>query len=103
MATKYQKLAQDVEDAIKVGIASSENVPDSGSCSSDYVAVFGVRWNDKIKTLIPSAYSRTWLGSKCIMISPPVGQASRRLACAEVMTDFLKKRGWDASTFYQMD
>jgi hypothetical protein len=99
----YEKLSKDIGDAIEAGKAAAEQIPDGGSCSADCVVLSGIRWSKKVEAIIPGAHSSKWFGRKCIKITPPVGMASKRLRCAEAMSDLLRARGWDATVFYQMD
>lgn len=99
MATDYEKLKLDYQAARDLAEKAIAGMKDEGTCNFDSVALFGVRKDVFGK----DAYATTWRGRKCFLITPPGGQAGTRTKAAGVMTDFLKARGWEVVTYYQMD
>lgn len=105
---KYAKLAKDLRDALEYGRTLAGD-DDGGTSNFDSPSIDLPRWN---KALVEEAAKEaglscsTWdvLGHKQYVFSVPgSGQGLMRTRTAEAMSWYLRRKGYAASVYYQMD
>lgn len=104
---KYEKLTEDLKKAAFVAKEFAYEIDDGGTCNFDSLMLVLFRY-DKEKTLeaIRKAGLRAFKDSfwKSYIISPPIpAQGDMRTIQAEKMAECMKKFGYDATVYYQMD
>lgn len=106
---KLEQLRNDLKEARKLALEGISEIKDSGSCNNDSVILYLPRFREeKFHELMNEVglcgYKTTWIGSICYRITPVgCGMANKRMKSMIIMVEHLKKCGWDASCFYQMD
>lgn len=100
-----EKFARDLRSSLEEAEVVAKDIPDGGTCNFDATVIFDIPWTKKTREIFAGRGNRIrWLGAMGVMIRPPVsGQANRRCAGAQALTEALRARGWNASTYYQMD
>ena len=105
---KYQTLADDLKAALAYGL-EHKGTDDGGTCNFDAPAVSLPGWD---KALVEAAAKSAGLrcfewelgaGRAYVFSVPGVGQGYTRTYAAEAMSRYMKKRGYDAGMYYQMD
>lgn len=108
LSGKYAKLAEDLRKAAAVGYAAAELSDDGGTCNFDAATIRLSGWiQAKVEQAAREAGVRCFVwnlwGSKSFVFPIASGQGNARTAGAEAMSDHLKKAGYDAGMYYQMD
>lgn len=103
---KYEQLTQDlIDSAAEAQQFALAN--DGGTCNFDSPTVRLERWNkEQLINAVKNAglncfyckFFKSW-----VITGGTSGQGNRRTTMAEAIKDSLKKRGYDASMYYQMD
>jgi len=102
--TNLKKLATDYADALTAAAKRTEGMPDEGTFNFDSTVLFGLRYTAKVAAILgPAAHSSTWYGKRVVMISPERGSQNVRSSAAQEMTKLFRERGYDATTYFQMD
>lgn len=105
--TKYLKLSKTVRNAIKKAEEVAGNVEDDGTSNFDAMVLIVPRWNKKkVVEAIENAGARCYFNERCrgFEIFPPCGgQGNRRTAQAEAMYEIMKKEGYTAIVWYEID
>lgn len=110
LSGKYAKLRDDLRAAYDA-TSWAEHTEDGGTCNFDSPALDLPRWNEK---LVKQAAKEAGMGAfkwtcgKSVVLGwvfsfQSTGQGNRRSRRAEAIRDELKKRGYEASMYYQMD
>lgn len=106
--TDWQKLCGDLSAARLAAATAADAAGDGGSCNTDNVRLFGLRWSKGLRRALEAAgvtgYQRRWLGSACVELwFGFFGQAGKNYAAVQAASKLLTERGWEAAVFYQMD
>lgn len=106
---KYSRLADDLKAALECGKQAEEDVTDAGTPNFDAPSLYLPHWYGKeIKQAArlagTVAFEWTHRDGRAWVFQPDTkGIANRRTVNAEAMTNELRKRGYLATTYYQMD
>lgn len=108
LSGKYAKLAEDLRKAAAVGRAAAELSDDDGTCNFDAATIRLSGWTQaKVEQAAREAGVQCFVwnlwGSKSFVFPINCGQGNARTAGAEAMSEHLKKAGYDAGMYYQMD
>ena len=106
---KYAKLRDDLKAALAVAEQAGAEVDDSGTCNMDAASLALPRWREAIVEQAAEEAGtgcfkwESFGGGRYVFIPRVAGQAYKREIAAEAMTAELKRRGYDAFTYCQMD
>lgn len=113
--TKYEKLAIDLENAIRCGEEAEKayleknNGFDGGTCNFDACGIKLPRWiAEKVDAAAREAGTRSyvwdWCGIKRFVFNPVTHcQGTGRSVNAEAMTSYMKMAGYDVVDYCLMD
>lgn len=107
--SKYINFRADLREAVRAGQIAEQNEPDTGACNFDAPTVYLPFWKAaeiNIAAEMAGIHAHEWRrnGVKAWIFSPKTtGQANRRTVNAEAMANELRRRGYTASVYYQID
>lgn len=102
-AFDYTKFAEDYAAARQIAYAAASTTKDDGTCNLDKPVIRLKKGQRIVESKLPDGcFKRNWMGPSLFLPGGP-GQGNARLKYAEMMADELRKRGWSATVFYQMD
>lgn len=107
---KYAILRDDLRAAADAARSAVRDLDDGGTCNMDAPALALPRWNRKMveqaarEAGLSGCFDWNLFGKRYVVFpTPNVGQARRNEVAAETMTDYLRRRGYDAFCYSQMD
>ena len=107
--TKYEKLKQDLTEAVEKAKEKAMLTDDGGTCNFDCCLLFLPRYNEEktieaIKAAGISGFKSNHFGKVCYMLSNPVfAQGNCRTAQAEKINEVMRSKGYDTAVYYMMD
>lgn len=110
LAGKYAKLRDDLKKALAAGVEAEKADPDDwGTCNLDATALVLPLWSEKLveraaKEAGTGCFTWTLFGCRHFVFIPNTrGQAYARTRNAEAMTREMRRLGYDATDYSQMD
>lgn len=107
--TKYEKLKQDLTEAVEKAKEKAMLTDDGGTCNFDCCLLFLPRYNEEktieaIKAAGISGFKSNHFGKVCYMLSNPIfAQGDCRTEQAETICEIMKSKDYDTNVYYQMD
>ena len=107
--SKYEKLQNDLIEAVKMAKEEAMITDDGGTCNFDCCILFLPRYNEEktieaIKAAGVGGFKSNHFGKVCYMLGNPIfAQGNQRTAQAEKINEVMKAKGYDTAVYYQMD